>query len=67
MSTTHTDTGPIETPAAQLHQYPGVALTFAYDDPESPSTVTVYPAAADDRTTWVSVDVEHAVSLDAMR
>ncbi|MUV90596.1 hypothetical protein GJ629_12365 [Halapricum sp. CBA1109] len=42
---------------------PAYDLTFAYDDPEDPATVTIYPESATDRTTWLSVDADHAVSL----
>lgn len=49
---------------------PEFALGFDVDDPENPAELTVYPEhAGDDElvTTWISVDAEDAVPLDAMR
>lgn len=47
---------------------PSFELTFAYDDPDDPATVTVYPEETEARaTTWISVDVDHAVDLGDAR
>jgi len=43
-------------------------LTVAYDDPEEPTMVTIYPEETDARsTTWISADVEHAVAVREVR
>ena len=45
----------------------GVDLVHALDDESAPRTVTVYPRDPDDvTTTWLTVDVEHAVDLAEM-
>jgi hypothetical protein len=66
MSTTDDTSEPgwIETAESTTPTY---ELTFAYDDPSDPSTVTVYPEDDPDRTTWLSVDVDHAVSVEDVR
>lgn len=39
-------------------------MTFAYDDPDDPSTVTIYPAETEaPATTWISADTSHTVAL----
>ena len=45
-------------------------LDRAYDDQDNPSTMTVFPADAEwpeIGTTWISVDVEHAVPASDCR
>lgn len=47
-----------------------VELDRAYDDREEPSTLTVFPAGAEwpeIGTTWISMDVDHAVSVAECR
>lgn len=63
MSTDHT-TEPawIDTVESPMEATPAYGLTFAYDDPTDPSTITIYPEDTEDRTTWISIDAEHAVS-----
>lgn len=63
MSTEHsTEPTWIETVESPLETKPTYSLTFAYDDPDDPSKVTIYPEDPDDQTTWISIDAEHAVS-----
>ena len=41
-------------------------LAAAFDDPDDPTEVTLFPAHLEDpRTCWLSADVDTAVSLDA--
>lgn len=68
MSTTDDSSDPewVADPPSEASQSPD--LTFEYDDPEEPSTVTVYPEGTDaPRTTWISTDIAHAVDPTAMR
>lgn len=54
----------------ELCAYPEFELCCRVDDREDPAEVTVYPADADDEalvTTWLTVDAEHAVPLEAAR
>lgn len=58
-----TDPGPVES-ASVLNDLPQFGLDYEYDDPVNPSEVTVFEAAAADRTThWITVDVDGAVDL----
>lgn len=64
-------TGP-EPPSAvdgSRDSLPSFDLTFRYDDVEDPAELTVFPAAErDDGTTaWLTIDLEHAVSLETVR
>lgn len=44
------------------------SLHAAYDDPENPTVLTVFPARTDRRETrWLSIDVAHAVALADVR
>ncbi len=46
-------------------ELPSFPLSYRFDDPHEPETVTVYdPFAAELATTWISVDATVAVSLD---
>ena len=69
MSTTD-DTGPdapSESPSSWgFVDEPSIELDRAYDDRADPSTLTVFPAEAEwpeIGTTWISVDVDHAVAI----
>lgn len=66
MSTTDDTSEPgwIETAPSSAPTYD---LTFAYDDPSDPKTVTIYPEDERDRTTWLSIDADHAVALSDTR
>lgn len=45
----------------------GVDLVHAVDDEDDPRSVTVYPRDCDElTTTWLTMDVEHVVDLEAM-
>lgn len=49
---------------------PSFELGYEVDDPAEPTEVTVYPDDADEDelvTTWISVDADDAVPLEAMR
>lgn len=52
-----------------LSEYPTVSLEWRFDDEETPSEVTVFPAAGggDPMTHWLTVDRDHAVRLDDAR
>jgi hypothetical protein len=40
------------------------ALQAAYDDPDDPEELTLFPACADEpETCWLTVDLDHAVEL----
>ncbi|WP_181686960.1 hypothetical protein [Halorhabdus salina] len=55
-------------PAAEAD--PSSRLDRAFDDREDPSTLTVFPADAEwpeIGTTWISVDVDHAVTVTDYR
>lgn len=70
MSTTDDPAVPdwIDTDGTRLQCPPSFELTFEYDDQENPTTVTVSPNRTDQlATTWLSVDVDHAVALDDAR
>lgn len=57
-------TTPLPEPADELL---GVDLLYAVDDESDPRSVTVYPRDPDDvTTTWLTMDVEHAVDLAEM-
>lgn len=44
---------------------PTFDLAYGVDDPDEPTTVTVYDPEAEDRSTaWISVDAAHAVPLE---
>lgn len=44
---------------------PTFDLDYGYDDPDDPTSVTVYAPNADDVcTTWITIDVHHAVPLE---
>jgi hypothetical protein len=46
---------------------PTFELDYRYDDPENPAEVTLYEAAAEERTTtWVTASVEDAISVDSV-
>lgn len=46
-------------------ELPCFPLSYRFDDPHEPATVTVYdPAAAELTTSWISADATVAVSLD---
>jgi hypothetical protein len=63
MSTHDTsEPGWIDTVESPLEEPPTFELTFAYDDEDDPSTVTIHPEGSTDRTTWISIDAENAVS-----
>jgi len=53
----------------EFEQLPEFYLECMYDDWDDPSEVTVFsPAASDDlRTTWLTVDRDHAVALEDVR
>lgn len=43
-------------------------LQAAYDDPDDPAELTLYPPESDCRETcWLTIDVEHAVALTDAR
>jgi hypothetical protein len=57
-------------PAAPASEDRSTTLDRAYDDCENPSTMTVFPADAkwpEIGTTWISVDVDHAVPASEYR
>jgi len=42
-------------------------LQAAYDDPADPAELTLFSAESDSRpTSWLTIDVEHAVELRSM-
>lgn len=44
---------------------PTFDLSYAVDDEEEPTSVTVFPGdTIDDLTTWISVDVDAAIDLE---
>lgn len=50
--------------ASPLNDLPQFDLDFDLDDPVDPSAVTVYDGRAEDNTTtWITVDVAHAIDL----
>lgn len=56
--------------AVDLVRDQSIELDRAYDDRSNPSTLTVFPAEAEwpeIGTTWISVDVDHAVSITDSR
>lgn len=51
-----------------LSSYPEFELRFQFDDVETPREVTIYPAETDAiTTTWITIDIEHAIALDDAR
>lgn len=57
------DTIPDE--SSRLASVPSFELSFAVDDEEDPSEVTVFPEdGATPTTTWITMDVEHTVDLE---
>jgi hypothetical protein len=55
-----------EVPATEDDDEAGPLLSAAYDDPQDPSEVTVFPLAVEDPTTcWITADVDSVVSLEA--
>lgn len=50
---------------AELQEYPEFELTCLFDDAGDPDEVTILPDENPDRTTtWLTIDVDHAVALD---
>lgn len=48
-----------------LEELPTFELGYGLDDPEDPSEVTVYAPEADAlATSWITIDVGHAVPLE---
>lgn len=48
-----------------LEAFPTFDLSYAVDDEEEPTSVTVFPGdTIDDLTTWISVDVDAAIDLE---
>ena len=59
--------GPV-TADATLRQAPEFELECLYDDPASPSEVTIFsPGTPEMATEWLTVDRSSAVGLDRMR
>ena len=53
---------------ATLRQDPELELECLYEDPASPSEVTIfYPGTPEMATEWLTVDRSSAVGLDRMR
>ncbi|MFB6130690.1 MAG: hypothetical protein ABEJ28_07720 [Salinigranum sp.] len=53
---------------ASLAGFPSFDLAFLFDEDEHPSEVTVYVDDAKKlATNWMTVDIEHAVSLEEVR
>lgn len=52
-----------------LEDLPAFDLTYRFDDDTDPSEVTVFPDAesANETTRWLTVDVDHSVSLEDTR
>lgn len=69
MSSTDATPGECDLPP-ELCAFPDLALTAAVDDEDEPAELTVYPADATDerlRTAWITVALDDAVALDAVR
>lgn len=64
-----TDSEPPSSVDDSRDSLPTFDLTFRYDDVENPAELTVFPAAEqeDGTTTWLTIDLEHAVSLETVR
>ena len=58
-----------EPASGSLDALPEFELASRYDDEDEPTEVTIFPAGLgeDLATTWLTVDVEHAVPLDQVR
>jgi hypothetical protein len=48
-------------------EYALVELEYLLDDPEDPRELTIVATDADVTTHWITIDVESARSLEAMR
>ena len=48
-------------------EYALVELEYLLDDPGDPSELTIVATDADITTHWITIDVESALSLEAMR
>lgn len=58
------DSDQVSAPAERFIAPPSFELTYAFDDSDEPTEVTVFPADRDDvTTTWISIDFDHAVDL----
>jgi hypothetical protein len=58
-----------DTKGAELDELPEFELSFLFDDQDDPEQVTIFRPGADERsaTRWLTMDSDHAVSLDRIR
>ena len=58
-----------DTNSAELDELPEFELCFLFDDQDDPDQVTIFRPGADERsaTRWLTIDSDHAVSLDRIR
>lgn len=57
--------GTLPDESTRLETAPDFELSFAVDDEDDPSEVTVFPEdGSTPTTTWITIDVEHAVDLE---
>ncbi|MFW5905225.1 MAG: DUF7511 domain-containing protein [archaeon] len=58
-----------DTNSAELDELPEFELCFLFDDQEDPEQVTIFRPGVDERsaTRWLTIDSDHAVSLDQIR
>ena len=53
---------------ADCAQWPSFELTYEVDDPEAPSSVTVFTESAEAwQTEWLTMDFDHTVSIPDAR
>lgn len=56
------------TRSAELTEFPDFDLEYLFDDQDDPTEVTIFSPGNDDITThWLTIDVDSAVSIEAMR
>ena len=54
-------------PPTGLDSLPVFDLWYRYDDPHRPREVTLFPPGTDaPETRWITVDIDHAVPLEAV-
>lgn len=59
----------VSEPAIELGELPSFELSYLFDSEDEPTEVTVFPGSDefDISTNWITIDVDGAVPLEAVR
>ncbi|WP_144426085.1 hypothetical protein [Halanaeroarchaeum sulfurireducens] len=55
--------------SAELDELPEFELCYLFDDQEDPTEVTIFRSGVDERnaTRWLTIDSDHAVSIEEIQ